>query len=84
MIILHSADLADTLLLISITHRVLLKSKSISKKSLICVYMSTRAGMQMRLQLRMLMPALSVRAFLMLCMQALSYSVLQSFALYLM
>ncbi len=46
--------------------------------------MSTKAGMQMRLQLRMLMPALSVRAFRMLCMQALSYSVLQSFALYLM
>lgn len=85
MIILHSADLADTSLLISITHRVLLKSKSISKKSLICVYMSsvfnaiqdksscmsTKAGMQMRMQLRMRMPAQSVRAFRMLCMQAL-------------
>lgn len=94
MKILHSADLADTSLLISITHRVLLKIKSISKKSLICVYMSsvfnaiqdksscmsTKAGMQ----LRMRMPAQSVRAFRMLCMQALSYSVLQSFALYLM
>lgn len=60
-------------------------TKSISKKSLIYVYisivfntiqdtsacMSNKVGMQMRMR----MPALSVRPFLMPCMQARSYSV---------